>query len=151
MKSHLIFRVNSYEDAKKKIEDAKEKNPGKFIGFTSSDDELNRKIIEKLKVDIFMPNLLGRKDWQKQRNSGLDNVMAREASKKAIFIGINLGEVFEAERLKKADILARVRQNIELCKKNKVKMLFVDGRDVYGLKALGLVLGMPTWMVKDIE
>lgn len=149
MKPNLIIHVNSYEDAKKKISEARDKNPGKLIGFESEDDDLNRKILEKIKVDIFMPILSYRKDWQKQRNSGFDNVMAREASKKEVFVGIYLQEILKTKGKEKVEILSRVIQNVEICKKNKVKMLFVGGKDAYDLKSLGLVLGMPTWMIKD--
>ncbi len=151
MKSHLIIQVNSFEEARNKIKEARKKNPDKLIGFTSSDDELNRKIIEKEKVDIFMPILLLRKDWQKQRNSGLDNVMAKAAKKGNIAIGINLDEIINSKTNQKAEILARIKQNIKLCNKNKLKMKFIgiDSRDIYDLKALGLVLGMPTWMIKE--
>lgn len=149
MKSNLIIQVNSYEDAKKKLSEARGKNTGKLIGFTSQDDELNRKILEKLQVNFFMPILSSRKDWQKQRNSGLDNVMAREASKKGIFVGINFDEILKTKGREKSEILSRVIQNVEICNKNKVKMFFVGGKDAYDLKSLGLVLGMPTWMIKD--
>jgi len=149
MKPNLIIHANSYEDAKKKLSEAIGKNLGKLIGFTSQDDELNRKILEKLQVNFFMPILSSRKDWQKQRNSGLDNVMAREASKKGIFIGINMDEILKTKGREKVEILSRIIQNVEICKKNKTKMLFISEKDVYDLKSLGLVLGMPTSMIKD--
>lgn len=118
------------------------------IIFTSNDDELNRKILEKEKIDILLINLKDRKDFQKQRSSGLDSVMAREAAKKKIIIAINLNEIISSTGKEKSQILARIRQNIELCKKYKVKMTFLPkSKDIHALKALGLTLGMPTWMI----
>ena len=59
----------------------------------------------------------------------------------------------ESKGKRKADILARIKQNIMLCNKNKLKMTFVQlkaKRNIYDLKALGVVLGMPTWMTKNL-
>ncbi len=67
-------------------------------------------------------------------------------------IGINLDEILKADKKEKAEILARIRQNIRLCNKNKLKMTFVSEkqRDTYNLKSLGLSLGMPTDMLKSL-
>jgi len=130
-------------------------NSDKEIIFSSNDDELNRKIIEKLPVNVLLINVSGRKDYQKQRNSGFNQVMAKVLKKKNIVLGINFDEILECKSLKeKAEILARIRQNVFLCKKNNVKMKFVflndkNSRNIYDLKSLGLVLGMPTWMTKQ--
>src|SRR3989344_6904262 len=147
MKPSIIIKSENFEKARAEIK----KNKDKTIVFTSNDDELNRKILEKEKIDVFLISLSGRKDWQKQRNSGLDNVMAKEASKKDIVIGIDIDELIKANEKEKEAILARIRQNVELCTKHKLKMTFIGTRtkDPYELKALGLVLGMPTWMLVD--
>ena len=105
----------------------------------------------KEKINVFLINQKNRKDFQKQRNSGLDSVMAKLSKKENVTIGINLDEILNSKGKQKAEILARVKQNIELCKKNKLKMNFLgQKRDSYDLKSLGLVLGMPTWMIKEI-
>jgi RNase P/RNase MRP subunit p30 len=98
-------------------------------------------------------NLSGRKDYQKQRNSGFNQVMAKVMKKKNIILGINFDEVLESNNIEKSNILARIRQNVFLCNKNKVKMKFIiqkdkNTRNIYDLKSLGLILGMPTWMTK---
>jgi len=131
-------------------------NSDKEIIYSSNDDELNRKVIEKLDIQILLVNLSGRKDYQKQRNSGFNQVMAKVMKKKNIVLGINFDEILEIKSLReKADILARIRQNIFLCNKNKIKMKFIiqrekNKRNVYDLKALGLILGMNTWMTKEL-
>ncbi len=142
-----IITAQTFEKARNLIKSAK--SP---IIFTSNDDELNRKILEKEKIDVFLISLTGRKDWQKQRNSGLDNVMAKEASKKGVVIAIDLDELIKTNEKEKEEILARIRQNVELCTKHKLKMTFLGKtrKDPYELKALGLVLGMPTWMTKNL-
>ena len=145
----LILEEGSFEKARKKIKESE----GKEIIFGSRDDELSKKILEKEDISTFLVFLRGRKDSAKQRNSGLDSVMARVAKKKGITIGILLDEILESSGKEKAEILARVRQNIELCKKNRLKAEFIslaekNRRNSFDLKSLGLVLGMPTEMVK---
>jgi RNase P/RNase MRP subunit p30 len=130
-------------------------NSEKEIIYYSNDDELNRKAIEKLGIGILLINQSNRKDFQKQRNSGFNQVMAKVMKKKNIVLGINFDEIVECKNLiEKASVLARIKQNIFLCDKNKVKMKFIvqkikNKRNIYDLKSLGLVLGMPTWTTKQ--
>ena len=121
----------------------------------SGSDELNRKILEKEKISVLLINQKNRKDFQKQRNSGFNHVLAKLAKKNEVIIGINLDEIIEAGHREKAEILARIRQNVNLCNKNKLKMKFItlkeNKKDIYCLKALGLVFRMPTWMTKNLQ
>lgn len=60
----------------------------------------------------------------------------------------------EANPKKKAEILGRIRQNITICNRDKVNMKFIalkdkNQRNIYDLKSLGLILGMPTWITKQ--
>jgi RNase P/RNase MRP subunit p30 len=142
-----------------KLKDIIKKEKGvaetKTIIFSSEDDELNRKVIEKLEIDILLLNLSNRKDFQKQRDSGFNQVLAKAMKKANIQLGINLDEIVEETNMKKkAEILARLKQNIFLCNKDKVQMRFIpqkekNNRNIYDLKSLGIVLGMPTWMTKE--
>lgn len=148
--------ITQIEFNKLKNEVKKAKEDKKEIVFSSEDDELNRKVIEKIEINILLINLKNRKDFQKQRNSGFNQVLAKIIKKKNMVLGINLDEIVEERNLKnKAEILARLRQNIFLCKKNKIQMRFIvkkeqNTRDIYDLKSLGLILGMPTWMTKEL-
>ena len=148
MENYVLIQESNFEKARKAINQSKEKN----IIFSNDDDELNRKVLEKLKINILLLNQSKRKDFQKQRNSGLNHVLAKIAKKNNIVIGINLDEIIKAKSKQKSEILARVKQNIKLCNKNKLKMKFIsqeNKRNIYDLKSLGLVLGMPTWMVSN--
>ena len=134
-----------------RLKELVKKEKDKEIIFSSSDDELNRKVMEKLDVSGVLISLSGRKDYMKQRNSGFNQVMAKIAKKKEIFIGIDFDEFVNSKE--KGRVISRLKQNIFLCNKNKVQMKFILGKekkDIYDLKSLGLVLGMPTWMVKNI-
>ncbi|MBU3907318.1 MAG: hypothetical protein KKA64_03650 [Nanoarchaeota archaeon] len=150
-----LIQEKTFESARNEINKAGKDGQKAKIIFSSNDDELNRKILEKEKIDILLLNQAKRKDFQKQRNSGLNQVMAKLAKSTSAAIGINLDEIIEAPAKAKSEILARVKQNIKLCNKAKVKMKFIiqnpkNKRDAYDLRALGLALGMPTWMVKEL-
>lgn len=139
-----IITASNFEKARQAIKSAK--HP---IIFSSNDDELNRQVLEKEKIDILLLNQKERKDFQKQRNSGFNQVLAKLCKKNNITLGINLNEIIESTKVEKAKILARVKQNIKLCNKNKVKMIFLGKkRDNYDLKSLGYILGMPTSITK---
>jgi len=149
MKNQILITETNFDKARKKIK----KNKDKTLIFTSDDDELNRKVLEKETINILLLNQTKRKDFQKQRNSGFNHILAKIAKKKKVAIGINLDEIINSKAKQKAEILARVKQNIKICNKNKLKMKFISfkhKRDIYDLKALGIVLGMPTWMVKEL-
>jgi RNase P/RNase MRP subunit p30 len=146
---YIIIQEKTFEKARKEIA----KNKGKVIVFSSNNDELNRKILEKENINILLLSQSTRKDKIKQRNSGFNQILAKLAKEKNVIIGINLDEIIEAEKKKKAEIIARIKQNIKLCNKNKLKMKFIalkeeNNRDNYDLKALGTALGMPTDMTK---
>lgn len=144
----MIIREKTFEAARKAIE----KNKDKEIIFSGDNDELNRKILEKQKISVLLINQTKRKDFQKQRNSGFNQVMAKAAKKKDVVIGINLDEIISSKGKSQSEILARIKQNVKLCNKNKLKMRFIfekNKRDSYDLKSLGLILGMPTWMTKN--
>ncbi len=150
MKTQIIISETSFEKARKKVRE----NSDKKIIFSSDDDELNRKILEKEKIDVLLINQYGRRDFQKQRNSGFNHVLAKIAKKNNIAIGINIDEVVGLQKKEKAEVFARVIQNVKLCNKNKLRMIFIspsgkNKRDSYDLKSLGFVLGMPTWMIKS--
>jgi ribonuclease P/MRP protein subunit RPP1 len=155
MTHQIIISEINFDKARKLIRESKQKFPNSEIIFSSNDDELNRKILEKEKISILLLNQKNRKDRPKQRDSGLNQVLAKLANKNKIIIGINLDEIIESNSIEKEKILSRIKQNIKLCNKNKVQMKFIiqnerNKRNIYDLKSLGLTLGMSTWMIKNI-
>ncbi|GAI46516.1 unnamed protein product, partial [marine sediment metagenome] len=141
MKNHVLIKEDNFEKARREIK----KNKGKKIIFSGDNDVLNQKVLEKEKINILLLNQSFRKDRQKQRDSGLNQVLAKLAKKKGVVIGVNLDEIIDSKEKKRAEILGRVRQNITLCNKNRLNMKFIalkrkNERDIYDLKALGLVL-----------
>ena len=150
MKNTIIIQEKTFEKARIEIK----KNKDKIIIFSSNDDNLNRKILEKEQINVLLINQKGRKDKQKQRDSGFNQVLAKIAKKKNISIGINFDEILQTKGKERSEILARVQQNIKLCNKKKIKMYFItqnkkNSKEVYDLRSLGLTLGMPTHMTKN--
>ena len=149
MEGKILIQEDDFDKARKLIHE----NSGKRIIFSSEDEETSRKVLEKEDIETLLLNQSGRKDYQKQRNSGFNHVIAKLAKKKGIVIGINLDELIKSSEKEKAAIIARVRQNIRICNKNKLKMKFIyknQKRNLHDLIALGLVLGMPTDMASNL-
>ncbi len=146
----ILIEEENFDRARKKIRENREKE----IIFAGNNDETNRKILEKEDINIFLLKQKGRKDRQKQRNSGLDAVLAKLAKKKDVIIGIDYDEIINSERGEKAEILSRIKQNVKICNKEKLKMRFIsnskDKISKYDLMALALVLGMSTWMIAGV-
>lgn len=144
--TQIILRETNFN----KLKDQIKKNSDKKIIFTSEDDNLNRKVLEKLPIQILLIPLSKRKDYQKQRDSGFNQVMAKIAKKNNIKIAIDFDELFASKNKEK--ILARIIQNVKLCNKHKLQMIFISKKQQnnFNLKSLGLVLGMPTWMTKNL-
>ena len=150
MKNDILIQGDNFDKVRKEIKE----NKDKIIIFSSNNDELNRKVLEKEPINILLLNQSLKKDRLKQKDSGFNQVLAKIAKKNNIIIGINLDEITNAKGRKKAEILARIKQNIKLCDKNKLNMKFISSeknkRNLYDLRALGLILGMPTSMVKQL-
>lgn len=149
MENRIFIHENNFDKARKLIRE----NSGKKIIFSSDEEETDKKILEKEDIEVLLINQAGKKDFQKQRNSGFNHVMAKLAKKKGVVIGINLDELIKSSEKEKAEIIARIKQNIKICNKDKIKMKFIyknQKRNRYDLAALGLVLGMPTWMTKEL-
>mgnify|MGYP001217619990 FL=1 len=151
MSQTIFIEETNFDAARRKIKQFQKEK----IVFSSPDDTIARKVLEKEKINILLIKQKNRKDKLKQRDSGLDSVMIKIAKKNDVEIGIFLDEITEASGKEKAEILGRIKQNIKLCSKNKVKMKFLfleeeHHRNDYDLRSLGLILGMPTWMTSSL-
>lgn len=153
MERYVFLKEKNFSRLKTNIDNIRKKDKYCKIIFFCNEDEINRQALEKANIDILLLSVAGRKDFSKQRNSGLNVVLINIAKKRNIIIGINMNEIFSENKKEKAEILARIIQNINLCKKKKVQMNFILEEEVKStpaLKSLGLSLGMPTWMTKNI-
>ncbi|GAH60727.1 unnamed protein product, partial [marine sediment metagenome] len=66
MKNTILIQETDFNKIRKKMKE----NVKKKIIFSSNNDELNRKVLEKEKINILLLNQTQRKDRFKQRDSG---------------------------------------------------------------------------------
>jgi ribonuclease P/MRP protein subunit RPP1 len=86
---------------------------------------VNRKAVENKKVDILLsPEKNDKRDFMFSRNSGLNQVLCKLAAKNNVAISFNFSDVLNCSGKERARLLGRMRQNVRLCKKYKVKMIF---------------------------
>jgi ribonuclease P/MRP protein subunit RPP1 len=121
----MIISESDINKAKNQILKLKKEN--KEIIVKAQDSEFNRKILETPGVNILLsPEINNRKDKLKQRDSGLNEILCKLATKNKITIGINLEILKTLDKKEKAIILSRIIQNIKLCKKAKCKLKLIN-------------------------
>lgn len=98
--------------------------------------EKNRAVLETKKTDIIFNLENQRKqDFLHQRNSGLNHILAAIASEKKTAIGFSFSSIL-SEKKRRARLVGRMMQNIMLCRKFKVKMVFASfAKSPYKLRA----------------
>ncbi|MEK6831077.1 MAG: hypothetical protein AABX77_03540, partial [Nanoarchaeota archaeon] len=90
-----------------------------------------------------------RKDFLKQRNSGLNEVLCKLAKENNIKIGIDFSRIVKLDKIEKARVLARVRQNIELCKRIGCRLIIVGDYIKQDTMSFFLILGGSTKQGKE--
>ena len=65
-KEYILIKEITFEKARNRIREVHKNNPEFKVIFSSDDDELNRKILEKETIQILLLNQKDRKDSQKQ-------------------------------------------------------------------------------------
>lgn len=140
----MIISASNVEEAKKLIKKAIEKKD-KLIILRAGDNEFNRKILEYGRFDILLSVESGRrKDGLKQLDSGLNHVLAEIAAKNNVAIGVDMEKIRELKNREKAVHLAKISQNIRLCRKTKTKIKMVGIIDKLDAFSLLLSLGAST-------
>ncbi len=133
------------------IASLKQKKIKKKIAVLGRDDDFNRRMIEKTEIDFLVsPERGKRKDTLKQRDSGLNHFLAKEAKKKNIGIAIDFDEINQIkDRKEKSLRLGKIIQNIKICRRAGCKILIWGNTDVYALRAFGFSLGMSSGQVSE--
>ena len=102
----------------------KQKKDKQSIIVQAQSPEFNRKIFENPNIDVITDlEFHSRKDYTKQRDSGLNEILCKLATRNKIKIAINLDKIKKLEKKQKAIILSRTIQNIKLCKRTKTQMI----------------------------
>lgn len=96
------------------------------------------------------------KDFMHHRGSGFNHVMARFAAEKGVHLGFSFRSVLDASSVQRAQIIGRLKQNIRLARKYKVKTIVAsfaqspyEMRSPHDLANFFTVLGMHPKEAKD--
>ena len=119
-----MINTTNLNQVKKQIQQLKKDK--KQVIIQAQDENFNRKILENPDTDILLsPELHERKDYIKQRDSGLNEILCKLAKKNNVKIGVDLKELTKLPLKEKAKTFARIIQNIKLCKRTKTKIIIL--------------------------
>lgn len=145
-----IIETNSPEQARKLIEKTSKNNQQVIV--KGKDIEFNRKILETKNVKMLILSLSKGRDKLKERDSGLNHILAKIAQDKNIEIAVDFSEIINSEKKEKAKILSRLKQNIMLAKKFKLKLVIINKpNDKLSLAALFRILSADTKLAKNVS
>lgn len=114
------------------------------------EDNYNRKLLEYGNFDILLsPEAKTENDKLKQMNSGINNVTAKIAVKNRVEFGLNLKEIKNLEKTNKAKRLAKIRQNIKICRKAKATIRVLNSESKEQTRAFLLSMGASTTQIKQ--
>lgn len=110
--------------------------------------EFNRLAIESKSCNILvsLENDI-KKDDIRYLNSGLNGITARLATKNKVLIGIDIEKLRNTDKKDLSIKLARIKQNILLCRKAGTGLAYTGEKDILGAKALLLSLGASPFQV----
>ena len=111
LKNKSIFNiVNNIKRSNKKI----------FVRASNA-----RVAIERIKpYAVFGLESFGGKDFMNQRASGLNHVLCKLAKQAGVKIAFSFSDVLKSSGVKRAKLLGRMKQNLKLCKKYGVDVIF---------------------------
>jgi len=143
-----IVNTQNINQARKQIQELKKQNKQVIVQAQSS--EFNRKIFENPDVDrIINLEQHNRKDYMKQRDSGLNEVLCKLAKKNNIKIGININQIKNQSPKQKAILLSRIIQNINLCKRTKTQIITLGNHKKQDVMSFMQCLGSSTEQAKE--
>ncbi|MBS3079171.1 hypothetical protein J4218_03555 [Candidatus Pacearchaeota archaeon] len=120
----MIIQTTNLQEIRNLIQKTKKQTPEEKIIVRADDEEFNRKVLEIKGVNILLsPELHYRKDKLKQRDSGLNEFLCRLATKNNISIAIDIEKLKKLNKRDKSKTIARIIQNIALCKKTKTQII----------------------------
>jgi len=144
----MIINTSNINEARKQIQSLKKQK--KQIIVMAKEPEFNRKILENKDVDILMsPELHSRNDRLKERDSGLNEVLCKIAKKNEVAIGVEIEKIKKLGGEEKARAIARLIQNIKLCKRVGTKIKLFGKFDKRDAMSFLLSLGCSTSQAKE--
>ena len=141
LNNYVLLKLDNKKKLLQEIQANKKK--GLQVVFQPTTEEMLRFALEKTPVDMVVNvENLHPKDHTHYPRSGLDQVLAKIAAAKEKTVVFNFNDVLISTN--RGKLIARMRLNIKLCKKYKVKMLLTDfsnQRTVADLTSFYRVLG----------
>ena len=120
------------------------------VSFVGGDDAFNRRAVESLKIDYLVSPEQGlKKDGLKQRDSGINHVVAKMMAKSGIVLVVDFAEFAKLSGKEKALRLGRVIQNVKICRKAGCDVKIWGSEDMNALKSFGISLGMSSGQARD--
>lgn len=121
-----------------------------FIILKKAPDEIVQYAIQEGVVDCVTGLEKGRQHIPLlYRNSGFNQVMAKAAAKNQVAVDFSFNNILKTEGEKRARFLARMKQNMKLCKKYNAPVILSSGAhdkwemvSAYDLIGFGQVLGL---------
>ncbi len=109
-----------------------------------------REASECWEVDIIShPEKEAERDFMKQRDSGVDHIIAKNMSERFIALELNFSDILHSRGRSRAILLGRIRQNIKIALKYNTPIVFTTGSDKLSdlrspgeMVSLARVLGM---------
>ncbi|MBT7101936.1 hypothetical protein HN935_00305 [archaeon] len=127
----------------------KDKKFGGVVAVLGRSGGFNRRVVESLKIDCLVsPESGDRKDSLKQRDSGLNHVVAKAAKAKGIEVVIDFDSLVEMKGKEKALGLARIMQNVKICRRAKCGIKIWGSVDEKALRSFGFSVGMSSVEVR---
>lgn len=118
-----------------------------FVIVDVNDEKILRAIINDRKVRVLINvENSSHKDFMHARNSGLNQVLCKILKERNIIVGFSFDSVYNKDGMERAILLGRMMQNVNLCRKFKVKMAVVDflGNKEKDLNSFGVCIGLST-------
>ena len=142
-----MINTSNLEQAKNLIKQSKEKP----IIVRAQNLEFNRKILEYGKFNILLSieNNTDKSESKKYLDSGLNHILAKIAAKNNTSIGINMQEIKSIDKKNKAMRLAKIIQNIKICRKAKTKIKLLNYQDKITAFSFLISLGSSTRQAKE--
>jgi RNase P/RNase MRP subunit p30 len=151
-KEFILIDTNGNEKETRRIIDSL-KGKKCSLAVYGYDDAFNRRVIETMKISyLFCPERLveNKKDTLKQRDSGINHVVAKEAAKKGVSIVVDFDYLKGLSKNDKVVVLSRIMQNVKICRKAKCQIkIFSTKADEKGLGGFCFSIRMSSQQVKE--
>ena len=147
----LIDTNGNEKEARRIVDSLKRKKI--TMGIVGYDDAFNRRVVETIKINYLVnPERIikDKRDTLKQRDSGLNHVVAKEATKKGVAIVIDFDYIKSLSKKDATIVISRIMQNIKICRRAKCPIkIMSESEDNKGLEAFGFSIGMSSQQVKE--